>query len=218
MHVPRSIPTNPYRLPCQWKLWFFGQDAGFDQAQKKCADLIQAAGNGDLTGSEWESCRGTLAQILLVDQFSRACWRGRAQAFAYDGRGEELAEMMVAKGWYDDKLTPVERLFVTLPLQHSEDMRLQTLGVELAGRVVTEVEAEGEAGQALKAYFDGLVGYPEQHFDVVERFGRFPHRNKSLGRESTPEEVAWLNSSERPGWASSQDCAVLRYWDGRGEW
>ena len=167
-------------------------------------------------GTEWESPRGVLAQILLVDQFSRACWRGRAEAFAYDERGERLAELMVAEGWYDAELTPVERFFVTLPLQHSEDMRLQALGVELADRVAGEVEAEGKAGQELKAFFDGLVGYPDQHFDCIERFGRFPHRNKCLGRESTPQELAWLNSTERPGWASSQDCAVLRYWDGRG--
>ena len=73
------------------------------------AELIRAAGNGQLVGREWESARGTLAQILLVDQFSRACWRGRNEAFAYDARGASLAEEMVEKGWFESELTPVER-------------------------------------------------------------------------------------------------------------
>src|SRR5579859_7125224 len=120
-----------------------------------------------------------LALVLLMDQFSRNSHSGGARAFAQDRHALECAREALARG--DDlALLPVERQFLYMPFEHSEDIADQDLAVEKM--------------RALEAFEQtrGLTRWAERHRDVIRRFGRFPHRNALLGRASTPEETEFL--------------------------
>jgi uncharacterized protein (DUF924 family) len=123
-----------------------------------------------------------LAAIILLDQFSRNIHRGEAEAFAADPLARALALEAIEKGW--DKPLPSERrAFIYLPLEHAEDMAMQKLSVEMFATLEDEEDLK----------------YARDHAAVIERFGRFPSRNAALGRESTPEELAYL-SQPGAGW------------------
>ena len=117
--------------------------------------------------------------IVVMDQFSRNLFRGDARSFSTDSMALQTACNMVNAG-LDADLLPVERSFVYLPFEHSEDPVMQDRSVQL----FTELESHPAATQ--------MLDYARRHRDVIARFGRFPHRNAALGRVSTPEEVAWL--------------------------
>mmetsp|Transcript_178540 Transcript_178540/g.572200 ORF Transcript_178540/g.572200 Transcript_178540/m.572200 type:complete len:476 (+) Transcript_178540:173-1600(+) len=193
--------------------WFAGRDALFDIRQLEAAAAIEAAALGELRAAEWETSRGLLAQLLLCDQFARSAFRGTARAFASDTRAIEVAQRLVDSGAFDDsgKFRAVERFFVCVALSHSEDLAPNRLHVELAKRI-----GGRDTLPEVAAYFANLKGFPHEHFECISRFGRFPHRNVVLGRESTADELQWLASPECPGWARSQQQATLTYWRGRG--
>lgn len=131
---------------------------------------------------EWSNTpRGRLALIVLLDQFSRHIFRGTPAAFAQDTKAQKLAADGIASGM-DRQLTFAERHFFYMPLMHAEDMELQALSVEKFSALKNEAEA--------------VLGIAKQHSSIVERFGRFPHRNAVLGRTSTAEEEAFLASKE----------------------
>ncbi len=158
------------------KVWF-EKDAVFDTA---CADFKAArdlAKAGALDA--WaETPKGGLALLILLDQVSRNLHRGTAEAFAADAKARTVARGMLAGGLVQ-ALTPVERMFVYLPFEHSEELADQDLSVRLFA--------------ALDAASDEKLGdYAVHHRDVICRFGRFPHRNAALGRANTPEEDAYL--------------------------
>jgi uncharacterized protein (DUF924 family) len=143
-----------------------------------------AAGRGEF--ASWESTpRRRLALILLFDQFSRCLYRGTAGAFARDREALRLALLGLQTG-ADAALDPVERLFFYMPLQHSESREVQEESLAAFRRL------SGEAPLALKSWFDDALEYALVHRDIVARFGRFPHRNHALGRDSTAEEEEWL--------------------------
>ena len=123
--------------------------------------------------------RGFLAAILVLDQLPRNMFRGEARAFATDAAALAFAKRAIAEGM-DERLPPNKRAFIYLPFQHSEDAADQAHSVGLFTAL----------GNPLN------LDYAIRHQTVVDRFGRFPHRNKILGRESTPEEEAFL---EQPG-------------------
>lgn len=135
------------------------------------------------------SSTGRLAAILLVDQFSRMLFRGKAEAFAQDAR---------ARGWCldglatraDRDLRAIERVFFYLPLEHSESAKDQAQSVALYEALAREVP------RSLKELFDDYARFARAHRDVIERFGRFPQRNAALGRTSSAEELAFL---QQPG-------------------
>jgi uncharacterized protein (DUF924 family)/glutathione S-transferase len=198
-----------------WKRWFMGQDLLFDLVQHSSKELIaRAAGQGPLPagplGLEWTTSRGKLARILLLDQFTRVAFRGTAQAFAHDELACDLARSLASEGF--DELLPVERFFVALALSHAENLQDSKLHVDLAVRLCSSLPA----GHEVRDYFAKLTGFPHEHFETIERFARFPHRNALLGRSSTAAEEAWLLSPSCPGWAKSQKRACLTYWNGRG--
>tara|TARA_R100000005_G_C5003701_1_gene212245 strand:+ start:1251 stop:1814 length:564 start_codon:yes stop_codon:yes gene_type:complete len=125
---------------------------------------------------DWaETAKGSLALILLFDQFTRNMFRDTARAFSADGKAREIARHMIERGFYGE-LNKFQKQFAALPFEHSEDLEDQKLSVEL-------FKALGDAE---------LLDYAEKHYVIIERFGRFPHRNKQLGRESTPEEKEFL--------------------------
>lgn len=121
------------------------------------------------------AARPALAAVIVLDQFSRNIFRGTPRAFAADPIARRLARDAVARG-FDAELQPQERLFLYLPFEHSEDRADQAYSVELISRLGRE----------------DWTRYALAHQSVVERFGRFPHRNAVLGRESTAEEIAAL--------------------------
>ena len=124
-----------------------------------------------------------LAYIVTLDQFSRHVHRGRAQAFEADPLALRAARLARQRG-FDRSLLPVERLFVCLPFQHSESLEDQDIGCEIAAELQPFPET------------DDVLRFALAHRDIVRRFGRFPHRNAALGRESTAEEVEFL---KQPG-------------------
>lgn len=168
--------------------WFRRDDA-FDAAVRtRFMDVHQAAVRGDC--SAWITHpQGTLALLIVLDQFSRNLFRDSPRAFAQDAEACAIAHDMVRREG-DQELAPVERVFVYLPFEHSEDLDDQRLSVELFEQLEQSVP-EGQRSQ-----FAGFSDYARQHARIIERFGRFPHRNAVLGRPSTAEETAFL---ELPG-------------------
>ncbi len=138
-------------------------------------DLVLGSG-----AAGWRDDPGTLlAAIVLLDQFSRNMYRGRAEAFAGDVLAQELACLAIDRGW-DGGLPDERRAFLYMPLMHAEDPELQTLCLRRFGAIGDEENLQ----------------YARDHAEVVARFGRFPSRNAALGRQSTAAEQAYLS---RPG-------------------
>ena len=162
---------------------WFRKDAAFDaDIRTRFGALHEAASRRGLDA--WRAVPlSMLALVVVLDQFSRNLYRGDARAFAQDAHALECAREALARG--DDRaLLPVQRQFLYLPLEHSEDLADQERCVELM--------------RSLEAYEPtrGLTEWALKHRDIVARFGRFPHRNAALGRASTPEEVEFL---KQPG-------------------
>ena len=158
---------------------WFAKDAGFDaQIRRRFFGLHASGALGECDRWAGEP-PGLLALIVVLDQFSRNLYRDDPRAFAQDERALSAARLMVERRW-DETLLPVERLFAYLPFEHAEDLAEQDRCVALMG--------------ALEAFEEtrGMVTWAEKHRVIVRRFGRFPHRNAALGRESTPEETAFL--------------------------
>lgn len=172
----------------QAELWW-GHRAETDELlQVRFGAAASAAAAGVL--DHWTgSPRGRLALILLLDQLPRAIHRATPAAFAQDARAREIAEQGLESG-ADRLLRPIERLFFYLPFEHSEDLADQDRSVELYRGLVTAAPA------AHRETFSSFFDYAVKHRDVIRKFGRFPHRNLILGRESTPEEKTFL---EQPG-------------------
>jgi uncharacterized protein (DUF924 family) len=157
---------------------WFRKDAAFDAAiRERFGSAIETALSGGF--ADWTSARGVLARILVLDQFTRNAFRDTPRAFSGDALALPLADEAIARG-EDEKLIPVERRFMYLPFVHTESPSAQQRGVELFRRL------RDQSGLA-----DPLL-WAERHADVIRLFGRFPHRNAILGRESTPEETAFL--------------------------
>lgn len=159
---------------------WFRKDAAFDDGiRNRFGALIDAALDGHIDG--WAaSPDGALARVVVLDQFTRNVFRGSGRAFAGDALALAGARAMVAHG--DDlHLPPLRRVFAYLPFEHSEALAMQRESVRLF---------EGLA--ALSPSLAGYADYAHRHAVVIERFGRFPHRNAALGRESSAEELAWL--------------------------
>lgn len=160
---------------------WFRKEAGFDaEIRTRFGAAIEQALQGGLRDWDTAGRHGALARILLLDQFTRNCFRGSARAFAGDALALQAALALIAAG-RDQDLTPVQRVFVYLPLEHAEDLDLQQRSVALF-----------EALAAQHPAHEAALDYARRHLDVIQRFGRFPHRNQALGRSSTPEELAYL--------------------------
>jgi uncharacterized protein (DUF924 family) len=167
--------------PDREKRWFRG-GADIDRhCREHYTGLVESAVAGGLTG--WsDSAEGLLARVLLLDQFTRNIYRGTPAAFAGDELAIALARDAVATG-RDRGMPTIHRVFLYVPYEHSEQLAIQDEGVALFDELLAS------SGQAVVA---GYRDYAIAHRDVIARFGRFPHRNAILGRESSPEELAHL--------------------------
>lgn len=156
------------------KDWWGKDDALDARIAKRFGELLAHASRCELQA--WRATpRGRLAEVLVLDQFSRHVHRDAPGAFASDPLALALAQEAVARG-DDQALTPIERVFLYLPYMHSESRAIQAESVALYARNGLE---------------DNL-DFARRHQAIVDRFGRYPHRNAVLGRESTPEEAAFL--------------------------
>jgi uncharacterized protein (DUF924 family) len=164
-------------------LWFRKSVDTDRQIVDRFGPLIEQALRGELDAWAAEP-PGALAQIVLLDQFTRNSFRDTPRAFAGDKRALAAAMAMVGSR-QDEALLPVQRVFVYLPFEHAEGIGMQ----EEALRLFTRLVAEAPALQT-------MLDYAQRHHDVVQRFGRFPHRNEILGRQSTAEEIEFL---KQPG-------------------
>lgn len=165
-------------------IWF-GEDPVFDhEIEKYFADDIDRASNGEL--DHWaDDPQGRLALILLIDQFRRNIYRGTARAFSKD----RLALKLCVEGAMQKKdqgLTPIQRVFFYMPLQHAESRKVQAKSVEIYQRLAESVSP------TLRETFKAVAEFAELHKDIVDQYGRFPHRNKLLNRENTPQEKEFL--------------------------
>jgi uncharacterized protein (DUF924 family) len=168
----------PHATRTEW----FRKDPAFDTAiQARFGATIAQA----LAGGFGEWClapHGALARVIVLDQFTRNTLRDTAAAFSGDARALATAEAALDAG-FDRALDPFERVFLYMPFEHSEALAQQDRGVAL----FTALAAEAPAVQS-------NLDYAHKHRDVIARFGRFPHRNRLLGRVSTPEEIAFLQT------------------------
>ena len=155
-----------------------------NEIRQRFGAAIQRAAAGELDC--WaDSPRRRLALIILLDQFPRNVYRGKAEAYAGDARAAALA----LEGLHtaaDATLAPVERIFFYMPLQHAESMELQDESVVATRRLLTEVP------KVMARNFASMLRFAELHRNIIAEFGRFPHRNAVLGRTSTPEELKFL--------------------------
>lgn len=172
-----AVPTNQLS-------WFLRSDS-FDEAiRARFLSTWKAMSEGGLTDWE-ESLESRLALILVIDQFSRNLFRNELRSFAHDPRALALTKRTLAEK-KDTMLLPFQRTFLYLPLEHSENLEDQKLSVASYQRLQEEVP------ESLRNHFAEFLQYAKLHHDIVERFGRFPHRNAVLKRETTPEEQEFL--------------------------
>jgi uncharacterized protein (DUF924 family) len=162
---------------------WFTKDPEFDrEVRDRFEGAYEEAAAGRL--EHWkDEARSCLALIILLDQFTRNMFRGDPKTYATDDKAREAARHAVEHA-YDRELTPYGRLFVYLPFEHSEDLEDQQFSVELFRGLAAEMGSEE------------LLGYAVRHLEIIELFGRFPHRNEILGRATTPEEAEFLRGPD----------------------
>lgn len=178
------LPDHQTYPQAKSKLWFIKSEDTDKMLRDQFTEALTQAQAGGFQA--WEADpRQRLALIILLDQFSRNIYRNDPRAFAADARALALAKDGIAKGM-DRQLKLIERVFFYLPLEHDESMESQDLSI----KVFEAVRAEAEGDFVPQA--DNFLDYAHQHRDVIVRFGRYPHRNKILGRADTEDEAAFL--------------------------
>ena len=174
---------------------WFGEDPVFDEEIAKAfAEDVDRASEGNL--DHWaHKSKGRLALILLLDQFRRNIFRGTAEAFEKD----KVALKLCVEGAMekeDKGLAPIQKAFYYMPLQHAESRKVQAKSREIYQRLAEAVSP------TYRETFETIAQFADLHADIVERFGRFPHRNKLLERENSPEEDEYL-AGDSPGFGQS---------------
>jgi uncharacterized protein (DUF924 family) len=181
--VTQGIPDQASEVLAFWfsetrpRQWF-AKDAAFDAlVRDRFLGLTRQALAGELEAWSMEP-PGGLALVLLLDQFPRQIWRDTAMAFAGDPKVLALSQQAVEKGWLEEEPKQARRQFWLMPLMHSEDLAVQEAALPLFERFCDPRTAD----------------FARRHRDVIARFGRFPHRNEVLGRVSSAEELAFLQT------------------------
>lgn len=155
-------------------LWFAKSDDFDAKIRESFQEIHQQAAQAELWS--WrQTPEGRLAEIIVLDQFSRNLYRDQAQAFAYDSLALALAQEAISLQ-LDAQLSPDQRSFLYMPFMHSESRRIHEFALKLFQRLGNEIN----------------LNFEKKHKVIIDRFGRYPHRNKILGRVSTPEETEFL--------------------------
>ncbi len=172
----------------RFDLWFKKRDETDAFIRQRFEPLVQTLASGHAYDWAAEGPKSTLAAIIALDQFPRNMYRGDPKSFATDRLALSLASNMMVMG-ADHRLSLIERWFIYMPLEHAEDRTTQRASV------AAFTELRDAAPPEQKTLFADALDYAYKHADVIERFGRFPHRNAILGRASTAEELAWLEEN-----------------------
>ncbi len=177
-----SAPSEA--LKRRGKIWF-SADAELDwEIASRFGGLIEPG--IDEVVERWQGTpRGRLGLIILLDQFPRNIYRGTEMAFAFDAKSLELSQGGIDAGM-DQLLKPLERMFFYMPFQHAENPEIQQRAVALFEALALS------SPDHQREFFHYSLGFAREHQELIARFGRFPHRNRLLGRESTAEEIAYL--------------------------
>ncbi len=176
--------TDPGAIEARKSFWFEPDPARDREMAGRWTTAVEDAYAGRLDRMGGHAA-GRLALILLLDQFPRNIYRRDPRCFARDGRARYLMRDGMSR-LMDLELSPIERTFFYMPLQHSEFLEDQESSVARYEQLLSEIDT------ALRPLFEGFLEHAIQHRDIVARFGRFPHRNAILGRLDTPEETAFL--------------------------
>jgi uncharacterized protein (DUF924 family) len=193
--------------------FWFGGHVDYDAlCQKSFQELVREAGTRKLLQEEeWNSTvDGMVAQLILCDQLSRNCFRGTEEAFAYDDTSLFLAKSLASQVIFPSPSSesatlkgffyPTYSSFVVTTLMHSEDVGDHKLGFRILDWAVKNTDSSLK-----EKWWNGQIAFLQNHTDVLDRFGRYPHRNHKKGRMNTQEEEEWLAKvDELPGWAKSQ--------------
>jgi len=164
------------------RLWWSKNEKVDEKIADRFSALIDAVASGEL--DHWnESDNGLLASIICTDQFPRNIYRGHSKSFSYDQIALRFARQAIAMG-FDRKLSLIKRVFIYMPFEHSEEISDQQQAVSLMQSLVEQSSTDEK---------DVFAGW---HHEVIAEFGRFPHRNAILGRESTEKELVFL---KKPG-------------------
>jgi len=182
----QGLPDSEHR-----NRWFRPSRAFDQEIRRRFISMVLFASEDGLRHWRKEP-GGALAEIILLDQFSRQIHRGGALAFDNDKLAIKLCKDAMRNG-HDMALPAVQRAFLYMPLQHSENKEDQALSVDCYEQLASATK--GLAGDFMGSFLQSA----RDHREIVDKFGRFPHRNKALNRKSTPEEETYLESGKRFG-------------------
>ncbi len=172
-------------------LWFGGGKAQDDAITQQFGPWVEQALAGGLT--HWEATpMGCLALVIVLDQFTRNVFRGQGRAFSGDARARLLVRDTLQRGW-DTQLPCAGAVFLYMPLMHAEDLALQEESVRRFQNLLAGAAPEH------KQDLQGNVKFAIEHRDIIGRFGRFPYRNRVLGRPSSADELVFLQDGPRFG-------------------
>ena len=180
-----AVVARPETLGAQMKRWYSGGPKLDAAITEKFGATVAALSAGEADRWAARGIRQRLAAVIALDQFSRSIHRNSPKAFANDPLALRLASDAIATS-DPQTLDPIERFFLFMPFEHSEDPAMQGVSVRLFE------ELQADATDHTRAAFQSALDYAHRHAEVINRFGRFPHRNDVLGRTSTPEEIAWV--------------------------
>ncbi|ORX91647.1 DUF924-domain-containing protein [Basidiobolus meristosporus CBS 931.73] len=181
-----------------FKHWFGGQketDEYIRENFKRDRDALFEEGKYEAELSK--TAQGTLSMIILLDQFSRNLYRNSPKSFEADPKSVTLANYVINSGM-EKELQPIERIFLYLPFEHAEDLKLQDYAVQKYEELVDDCD------ENIRPVAVEFVSFANRHRVVIEKFGRFPHRNEVLGRASTASEIEYLNNGGENFSGSSQ--------------
>lgn len=183
-----TLTNDEAIIASQSVLWWKKQDSTDELIKSQFEESVRLAAAGEF--DEWKHTpSGRLALIILLDQFPRNIYRDTPLAFAFDSTASSLCLEGLAKG-DDQALSPIRRVFFYLPLEHAEDKKLQDQSVALFRSLLSDL------GPEEKKRYAGYLDFAIKHQAIIERFGRFPHRNRILQRDSTSAELEFL---KQPG-------------------
>ena len=173
------------------KIWYGGGRIVDEQIKQKFGPTIEALEMGRLL--EWgESAKGGLALVIVLDQFSRHVYRGKREAYLQDPLARAIARRLIDRQ-LDMELSIAQRVFLYHPFKHSESPVDQQISLKLFKKL------HDSSPLVWRSFTQNYLDNAQSHSDLIERFGRYPHRNSVLGRESTPEEKLLLESGSRFG-------------------
>ena len=178
---------TPEAAKARSDVWFRSSELVDRQIRQRFADAISAAARGELSSWE-ESPRSCVALVIVLDQFPRNAYRNTAAAFDHDRLALTITRRAIAVGHLSDDLSIPECAFLLMPYQHVENEAMQQEGVRLFERMAATAAPEW------RPFAENTLQFARRHLEIIERFGRFPHRNAVLGRESTPAEREYLDS------------------------